>query len=53
MKSVALLAKGGGPLRDRADLALVVPTESTARAQEVHITIAHIVCEIVDRAYAS
>lgn len=53
MSVVALLAKGGGRLRDRVDLALVVPTESTARAQEMHITIGHIVCEIVDRAYAS
>ncbi len=53
LTSVALLAKGGGRLRDRVDLALVVPTESTARAQEMHIIIEHVVCEIVDRAYTS
>lgn len=52
MRSAALLARDGGELRGRVDLALVVPTESTARAQEMHLTIAHIVCEHVDRAYA-
>lgn len=52
LRSVALLAKGGGRLRDRVDLALVVPTRSTARAQEMQITIGHIVCELVDAAYA-
>jgi len=48
VRSCALLAKGGGPLKDEVDLALVVPTESTARAQEVHLTIGHIVCELVE-----
>ncbi|MEX2049338.1 MAG: SIS domain-containing protein [Gemmatimonadota bacterium] len=50
MKSAALLAMGGGPLRARVDLALVVPTESVARAQELHITIGHIVCALVEEA---
>jgi D-sedoheptulose 7-phosphate isomerase len=50
MRTAALLAMGGGPLRERVDLALVVPTESAARAQEMHITIGHVVCELVDRA---
>jgi D-sedoheptulose 7-phosphate isomerase len=48
--TVALLANGGGALRTRVDLALVVPTESSARAQEMHITIGHIVCRIAERA---
>jgi D-sedoheptulose 7-phosphate isomerase len=47
--TVALLAKGGGRLRDRVDLAVVVPTDSTAHAQEIHLAIGHIVCELVDR----
>ena len=48
--TVALLAKGGGRLRGAVDLALVVPTDSTARAQEMHLTIGHLVCEYVDQA---
>jgi D-sedoheptulose 7-phosphate isomerase len=50
--TTALLAGGGGPLEDRVDFALVVPTDSTARAQELHLTIGHVVCELVDRAFA-
>lgn len=49
-RTCALLAKGGGPLRDEVDMALVVPTDSTARAQEVHLTIGHIVCDLVESA---
>jgi D-sedoheptulose 7-phosphate isomerase len=48
--TAALLAHGGGPLRERVDLALTVPTSSVARAQEMHIMIGHVVCELVDRA---
>lgn len=50
--TVALLARGGGRLKDRVDLALVVPTDVTARAQELHLAIGHLVCEVVDRAFA-
>jgi D-sedoheptulose 7-phosphate isomerase len=50
LKVAALLAKGGGPLADRVDFALVVPTGSTQRAQELHLTIGHVVCELVERA---
>ena len=48
MGTAALLAKGGGRLADRVDLALVVPTNSTSRAQEVHLLIGHLVCELVE-----
>lgn len=47
--TVALLAKGGGRLKARAELALVVPTDVTARAQEMHLAVEHIVCDLVDR----
>lgn len=50
--TVALLAKGGGRLKDRVDVALVVPTDVTARAQELHLAIGHLVCDVVDRAFA-
>ncbi|MDG2240877.1 MAG: SIS domain-containing protein [Longimicrobiales bacterium] len=52
IRTVALLAKGGGRLKSVVDQALVVPTQSTARAQELHLAIGHIVCEIVDKAVA-
>ncbi len=51
--TVALLAKGGGALGGVVDHALIVPTDSTARAQEMHLLIGHIVCEHVDRELAA
>lgn len=50
MRTVAFLAKGGGRLRERVERALVVPTDSTPRAQELHLAMGHAVCELVDRA---
>ena len=49
--TVALLARGGGRLAALVDQALVIETDVTARAQEMHITIGHIVCELVDDAW--
>lgn len=50
--TVALLARGGGRLRERVDRALVIPTDSTARAQEIHLALGHLICELVDREFA-
>jgi D-sedoheptulose 7-phosphate isomerase len=50
VRSVGFLAKGGGALASRVDLALVIPTDSTARAQEIHLALGHIVCQGVEDA---
>ena len=50
--TVALLAKGGGRLQGLVDHALVVPTQETARAQEIHLAIGHTICEMVECALA-
>ena len=47
---VALLGKGGGPLLSEVDHALVIPCDDTARIQEMHLAIEHLVCEIVEDA---
>lgn len=52
VETIALLAKGGGRLKDRVDHAVVVPTEQTARAQEIHLALGHLICEIVDRGWS-
>jgi D-sedoheptulose 7-phosphate isomerase len=49
VRTVALLARGGGRLGERVDRALVVPTDVTARAQEMHLALQHIVCDLVER----
>ena len=46
--TVALTGAGGGELAPLADIALIVPSNSTARVQEAHITIGHIICELVE-----
>ena len=35
--------------KDMADLALVIPSDSTARIQEAHILIGHILCELIEK----
>ena len=42
---IAFLGKSGGALKDLADLALVIPSEDTARIQELHLAIEHVICE--------
>ena len=42
------LGGNGGKLKSVVDLPLVVPSSNTQRIQEGHITIAHIICELVE-----
>ncbi len=48
MYTVALTGGDGGPLRDAADISLVVKSKSTARVQETHIFAGHMICQLVD-----
>jgi len=48
IKSVCLLGKDGGELKDICDLAIVVPSNITARIQEAHIFIGHYFCGYVE-----
>ena len=45
---IGLTGKNGGKLKDMADLAIMVPSDDTARIQEAHITIGHIICHLVE-----
>jgi D-sedoheptulose 7-phosphate isomerase len=48
VRVVALLGKSGGRLKQLADIALVVPSDDTARIQELQLAVEHIVCEMVE-----
>lgn len=48
MHTIALTGKGGGDLATIADVSIVVPADNTQRIQEGHITIGHILCELVE-----
>ncbi|MEZ5977560.1 MAG: SIS domain-containing protein [Planctomycetota bacterium] len=50
VRTVGLLGKGGGELKNLVDCAIVVPRATTSdRIQEVHIKVLHIVIEAVER----
>ena len=48
-KTAALLGKDGGIIGKIADIPLIVPCNTTARVQESHILLIHIMCELVER----
>lgn len=47
-KSVAFLGKDGGALGRIVDYPIIVQSNNTARVQECHIMLIHIICEIVE-----
>jgi D-sedoheptulose 7-phosphate isomerase len=50
LRVVGLLGKGGGPIREECDVAVVVPLATTSdRIQEIHIKVLHCVIEAVER----
>ena len=48
MTVIAFLGKSGGEVKDLADLAVVIPSDDTARIQELHLALEHLICEMVD-----
>lgn len=48
MKTIALLGRDGGSTIGMADVDLVVKSDSTARIQEAHKFLLHVLCEIVE-----
>jgi D-sedoheptulose 7-phosphate isomerase len=48
LATLALSGGDGGPVAAAAEMALTVPSPSTPRVQEVHITLGHVLCDLVD-----
>jgi len=48
MHTVGLLGKGGGEAFKLVSNSIVIPSRSTARIQEMHIIIGHILCELIE-----
>jgi D-sedoheptulose 7-phosphate isomerase len=48
LKIIALTGGTGGGLAQAADLALIAPSATTARIQEAHILIIHIICQLIE-----
>jgi len=51
-QTLALTGKDGGKASQYADLNIIVPSQVTARIQEMHILIGHILCSAVDSIFA-
>ncbi len=48
MMTVALTGASGGRLKTLVDYCFCVPSDETPRIQEAHITVGHILCEIIE-----
>ena len=48
MKVIGFLGGDGGKLKSLVDLPIVIPSSNVQRIQEGHITVAHIICELVE-----
>ncbi|HTK47506.1 MAG TPA: SIS domain-containing protein [Gemmatimonadaceae bacterium] len=46
---LAFSARDGGALRALADHSVVIPTSRTDRAQELHLCVEHVICDLVER----
>jgi D-sedoheptulose 7-phosphate isomerase len=46
--TIGLTGKDGGDIAKMVDYSLNVPSDSVPRIQEVHITVGHVICEMVD-----
>ncbi len=49
LKTIALLGRDGGALKDVVDMSVIVPSPSTARIQEAHILIGHSLCGFIEQ----
>lgn len=49
VKVIGLTGGNGGKLKDGSDITIIVPSDNTPRIQEAHITIGHIICNLVEK----
>ena len=48
-RTIGLLGRDGGTIAGIVDIPLTIPTQETPRVQEAHITIIHLICELVEK----
>lgn len=49
---ICFLGKDGGQCKGLADIDLIVPSQSTARIQEIHILVVHMICDHLDNQFS-
>ena len=50
---IGMTGGNGGALREESDLLLAVPSSITARVQEAHLLIGHMLCDLVEARFAA
>lgn len=48
IKTIGFLGKDGGKLKNAPDTEILIPSDNTPKIQEAHLTILHIICELVE-----
>lgn len=48
LKTIGLIGNDPSKIKNYADCLISVPSDVTARIQELHITVAHIICELIE-----
>tara|TARA_B110000014_G_C20087312_1_gene568836 strand:+ start:605 stop:1174 length:570 start_codon:yes stop_codon:yes gene_type:complete len=48
---VGLLGNNGGKIKNIADYSIIIPSQNTAKIQEAHRVVAHIICMLIDEKY--
>lgn len=51
MITIAFTGSNGGKLKDLSDFLINIPSDDTPRIQESHITVGHVICELVEGIY--
>ena len=49
LKVISFLGKQGGICKGKSDVEFMIPSNSTARIQEMHILLGHILCDLIER----
>ncbi len=52
MSTIAMVGANNGPMQELADVVIAIPSKETPHIQEGHIAVAHILCGIVEDAFA-
>ena len=52
MKTISFTGGTGGSIAKVSDISIIVPSKNTARVQESHICLAHVICELVEKKFS-
>jgi len=52
MKTISFTGGTGGLIAKASDISIIVPSKNTARVQESHICLAHVICELVEKKFS-